>query len=85
MLSETSSFLAQEILALTKMNWNNTQFDGGQPITLRCARQVGHILKYLGPNDPCEPILSFLYVNHFYLTPPLERKSESLLKEALAL
>ena len=58
-VAETSSFLAQEILALTKMNWNNTQFDGGQPITLRCARQVGHILKYLGPNDPCEPYYRF--------------------------
>ncbi len=45
--TETPTFLAQEILALTKMNWNNTQFDGGQPITLRAARQVGSILKYL--------------------------------------
>ena len=57
--AETSSFLAQEILALTKMNWNNTQFDGGQPITLRCARQVGQILKYFGPNDPYEPYYRF--------------------------
>lgn len=46
--SETSTFLAKEILALTKMNWNNTQFDGAEPITLRAARQVGSILKYLG-------------------------------------
>jgi len=38
--------LAQEILALTKMNWNNTQFDSALPITLRAARQVGGILKY---------------------------------------
>ena len=37
--------LAQEILALTKMNWNNTQFDSALPITLRAARQVGAILK----------------------------------------
>jgi hypothetical protein len=40
--------LAQEILALTKMNWNNTQFDSALPITLRAARQVGAILKYAG-------------------------------------
>ena len=46
--AETPTYLAQEILALTKMNWNNTQFDGGEPITLRAARQVGNILKYLG-------------------------------------
>lgn len=44
---QTPLFIAKEILALTKMNWNNTQFDGGEPITLRASRQVGSILKYL--------------------------------------
>lgn len=39
--------LAEEILALTKLNWNNTQFDGGEPITMRVARQVGKVLKYV--------------------------------------
>lgn len=39
--------LARECLALTKMNWNNTRFDGQLPITLRAARQVGTILKYV--------------------------------------
>lgn len=39
--------LAQETLALTKMNWNSTDFDELFPITLRAARQVGSILKYL--------------------------------------
>lgn len=58
-VAATSPFLAQEILALTKMNWNNTQFDGAEPITLRCARQVGQILKYFGPNDPYEPYYRF--------------------------
>ena len=42
---------AAEILALTKMNWNDTQLDGAMPITIRAARQVGKILRYLGPND----------------------------------
>jgi len=46
-VAETPLFIGQEILALTKMNWNNNQFDGGMPITLRAARQVGNILKYL--------------------------------------
>ncbi len=46
--TETTHFLAEEMLALTKMNWNNAQFDGRDPITLRAARQVGNILKYLG-------------------------------------
>lgn len=43
--------LAQECLALSKMNWNNTRFDGHLPITLRAARQVGRILKYLKTTD----------------------------------
>ena len=41
----TARQLASEILALSKLNWNNTQFDGGEPITVRAARQVGDILK----------------------------------------
>ena len=41
----TKHMLATEMLALSKLNWNNTQFDGGEPITVRAARQVGDILK----------------------------------------
>jgi len=37
--------LGREMLSLSKLNWNNTQFDGGEPITLRAARRVGEILK----------------------------------------
>lgn len=51
----TPKALAEEVLALTKMNWNNTQFDGHDPITVRAARQVGKILKYVGPDEPVEP------------------------------
>ena len=58
-VAATPPFLAQEILALTKMNWNNTQFDGREPITLRCAREVGKILKYFGPNDHYQPYYRF--------------------------
>ncbi len=39
--------LASEILALTKMNWNSTQFDQSSPIPIRAARQVGRVLKYV--------------------------------------
>lgn len=46
-VEQTPTFLAREALALTKMNWNNTQFDNGDPITLRAARNVGDILKYV--------------------------------------
>ncbi|MDD9974031.1 MAG: hypothetical protein OXU27_08495 [Candidatus Poribacteria bacterium] len=58
-VAATPAYLAQELLALTKMNWNNTQFDGREPITLRCARQVGQILKYFGPNDHYQPYYRF--------------------------
>ena len=34
-----------EVLALTKMNWNTTQFDQVSPIPIRAARQVGKVLK----------------------------------------
>ena len=47
----TSRQLAAEILALSKLNWNNTQFDGGEPITVRAARQVGDILKCIPEED----------------------------------
>jgi hypothetical protein len=43
--------LGAEILALTKMNWNNTQFDGYEPITLVASRKVGRILKYAPDDD----------------------------------
>src|SRR5205823_2680153 len=52
---QTPKFLAQEILALTKMNWNNTQYDGGEPITQRAAHQVGAILKYIGEQEEIAP------------------------------
>lgn len=56
---EGPGVLCSEILSLTKMNWNNTQFDGKYPITLHCARKVGEIMKYLGPND--RPEISYSY------------------------
>lgn len=48
---ESPMFIAREVLGLTKMNWNNTQFDGKYPITLGCARKVGEIMKYLRDGD----------------------------------
>jgi len=43
--------VCREVLGLTKMNWNNTQFDNKYPITIGCARRVGEIMKYLGENE----------------------------------
>lgn len=48
---ESPSYIAKEILGLTKMNWNNTQFDGKYPVTLGCSRKVGEIMKYLKDSD----------------------------------
>ena len=50
---------AAEILALTKMNWNDTQLDGSLPITLRAASQVESIVRYLNPNDQLPTDYSF--------------------------
>ncbi|MEG4584715.1 hypothetical protein QUA54_05600 [Microcoleus sp. MOSTC5] len=57
---ESPGVICQEILGLTKMNWNNTQFDGKYPITLACARKVGQVMKYLGAADD-EPQISYSF------------------------
>jgi hypothetical protein len=41
---------AREILALTKLNWNNSRLDGREPITMRAARSIGTILRHV-PDD----------------------------------
>lgn len=41
------SDVARDILSLTKMNWNSTQFDGALPIPIRAARQVGKVLRHV--------------------------------------
>ncbi|KAB7726649.1 hypothetical protein F5984_23770 [Rudanella paleaurantiibacter] len=46
--------ICEEILALTKMNWNNTQFDGKYPITMVCARKVGEVMKYLDIHEKAQ-------------------------------
>ncbi len=43
--------ICEEILSLSKMNWNNTQFDGKYPITIGCSRKVGEIMKYLDEGE----------------------------------
>ena len=50
--------LAQEILSLTKMSWNNTQIDNLKPVTIKAARKVGALLKYadLGSSKEARPV-----------------------------
>ena len=43
--------LSAEIIALTKLNWNSSQIDGSLPITIRAARRVGDILKYVPEHE----------------------------------
>lgn len=56
---ESPNLICDEILSLTKMNWNNTQFDRFFPITIECARNVGEILKYLEREDTMQLKYSF--------------------------
>jgi hypothetical protein len=58
-IEQTPKFLAKEILGLTKMNWNKTQFDSTVPITISAARKVGKILKYVGEDDPIQTRYSY--------------------------
>ncbi len=39
-----------EVLALSKMNWNNAQLDERDPLTLRTAHRVGGILRHVPPD-----------------------------------
>ena len=39
--------VCSEILALTKLNWNNCAFASGSPITTAFSKQVGRILTEL--------------------------------------
>ena len=58
-VESTPRMLATEILALSKMSWNNTQFDGGEPVTTRVARQVGDILRHVPYGAKVQPRYSF--------------------------
>lgn len=47
--------LAAEILALTKLNWNRTQFDSFFPITVGGSKRIGEIYRWC-PDAPIKPI-----------------------------
>jgi hypothetical protein len=52
--------LLEEVLILSKMNWNCALMGGLMPITLNFARRVGDILKEVAPDAP-EPLANFKY------------------------
>jgi hypothetical protein len=51
--------IAAEALALSKMNWNSTRFDGRLPVSLRTARQVADIIKHVPVGAPIEPTYAY--------------------------
>jgi len=53
--------LLQEILTLTKMNWNSASFAGLMPITLRFSRLVGDIMREIPIGQGREPLPQFRY------------------------
>ena len=56
---ESMHFLLTEILSLTKLNWNSTQFDGSEPVTLRASREVSKVLRFCEPGQRIEPWYGF--------------------------
>jgi len=51
--------LFKEIMALTKMNYNNADIADGEPITLKFARKVGEILSYIPETENPHPSYRF--------------------------
>jgi hypothetical protein len=58
--SRSPTSLAEEVLALTKMNWNQTRLDGLLPVTLRTANQVKQLLRFCEP----ESIVAMRYAHY---------------------
>jgi hypothetical protein len=56
--------LFEEILALSKMNFNNVDFADGNPITTRFAQRIGEILAYMkeGENSRLRRLLRGLRI-----------------------
>jgi hypothetical protein len=55
----TPTLICQEVLALTKMNWNSADFALSDPITLAFARRVGHVLAHLPQGEEAKPNYRF--------------------------
>ena len=51
--------ILEEILALTKMNWNTADFATSEPITTAFSRKVGSVLAELPANLPMRPEYRF--------------------------
>jgi hypothetical protein len=58
-IESQSSRLLEEIIALTKMNWNSTRFVNAEPITVAAARSVGSILRYIASESTIQKRYSY--------------------------
>jgi hypothetical protein len=54
--------LSEEILALTKLNFNNCNYYDGLPITIRFAQKVGEIIQYFDDDVKNPPNKYFFYM-----------------------
>jgi hypothetical protein len=54
-----TNLLCSEILGLTKMNWNTSDFSSGLPITIRFARRIGDIMQEIPQNQTPDPRYRF--------------------------
>lgn len=48
----STKMLLEELLVLSKTNWNNVQIDATMPVTIAAARTVGDILRWLPDGTP---------------------------------
>lgn len=53
--------LIEELMILSKMNWNSANYAGLMPITLRFSRLVGDILKEYPENEVDEPLPQYRF------------------------
>ena len=55
----TPQTICEEIIGLTKMNWNSADFSSGFPITMAFSRRVGEILAEADPDQSPSPLFRF--------------------------
>jgi len=51
--------ICQEILALTKLNWNNAKFCSKSPVTIGFARRVGEIIRQVPPGTELAELFKY--------------------------
>jgi hypothetical protein len=68
--------IATELMGLSKLNWNNTQFDGGEPITARGGHTQVPAIKWR--DDSVNLSLLHVETHHMIDRPARDRRAEGL-------